>query len=852
MPVKRIQLRGISRNPSDRMTADGGCAESMNVHLDTQELAPSIVPVPLDLPTGYEYIYIHKTTAYTNYIALQNGVLMYIDEEGTIGENIVSLQQGESINAITSIGNTIVVATNQRTLYYIFKSDEGYVETLGQMYNGPDILFYPGNISVSEISLGTSDSQVDLRYYDNARTTSKLLKKFFNPVFMIAAYKMFNGDYVQALPQLVGYNSFLPFNMRRVQETGEESAVNLHAFMNYIPWLRLMDTSMLELLKSTVQSIDVFMSDDIDPFIGQILGDFDATVIGDAVVLNSIDGEAELLKHSQFFKVASYSLSDDALIEELSQGKAIDISEVYLNEDRLVKEQLPTDIITHDALIFDNMMVLNNRLAASVLKKLSSRGLPFAVSQFRSGTQDVNPAVVSDLYYQIAYYIRTESGNEVIVYGHSVDGYGRDKSIFYPFVPEKPVYQYNETRWIDEFRPAGFLMHPDPNCYKAVIFRLRIAAHTQLIGSTTIDMKTHPNLNCSYGIVPPQYRPFPMPLDMDDITKSQPTEQRESTPTNKMYLTEIDNPFYFSAKGEHIFSSDIIGFATTTKALSTGQIGQFPIYVFTAEGIWSMQLNSLGEISNTFALTRDVAIPGTISPIDNAIVFVSEKGVMLLSGSEVSNLSPNMIGEHYVVTDDVTAPFASGTLWHDLLGAIDSYDFMLFMKSAKIAFDYANSRLICFNASKTYQYVYMLKTQSWHKIATIPQLQALHVLNSYPATYIAVSQNNVKKIMDFSPFMDVQSTVAVPGVIATRPFDLDEPDVRKQIKDIRVRGHFNRADVKYVLLGSMDGLTFGVVNSLRAFSYKTYRLVLLTNLTPTERISWVDVEYEARYTNKLR
>ena len=102
MPVKRIQLRGISRNPSDRMTADGGCAESMNVHLDTDELAPSIAPDTLDLPTGYEYLYIHKTTAYTNYIVLHDGALMYVDADGNVGEDIVELQAGESVNAKSS------------------------------------------------------------------------------------------------------------------------------------------------------------------------------------------------------------------------------------------------------------------------------------------------------------------------------------------------------------------------------------------------------------------------------------------------------------------------------------------------------------------------------------------------------------------------------------------------------------------------------------------------------------------------------------------------------------------------------------------------------------------------------
>ena len=56
--ISRIQLRGISRTPSDRLTTDGGCAESLNVSLDNTELAPAFVPDDvtgkLGLPDGLQ------------------------------------------------------------------------------------------------------------------------------------------------------------------------------------------------------------------------------------------------------------------------------------------------------------------------------------------------------------------------------------------------------------------------------------------------------------------------------------------------------------------------------------------------------------------------------------------------------------------------------------------------------------------------------------------------------------------------------------------------------------------------------------------------------------------------------
>jgi len=58
--------------------------------------------------------------------------------------------------------------------------------------------------------------------------------------------------------------------------------------------------------------------------------------------------------------------------------------------------------------------------------------------------------------------------------------------------------------------------------------------------------------------------------------------------------------------------------------------------------------------------------------------------------------------------------------------------------------------------------------------------------------------------------------------------------------------------VRYILLGSMDNEHWGVLPSLRGGSYKWFKLVLLTNLSPTERISWIDVDYDTRMTNRFR
>ena len=58
--------------------------------------------------------------------------------------------------------------------------------------------------------------------------------------------------------------------------------------------------------------------------------------------------------------------------------------------------------------------------------------------------------------------------------------------------------------------------------------------------------------------------------------------------------------------------------------------------------------------------------------------------------------------------------------------------------------------------------------------------------------------------------------------------------------------------MKYILLASMDGKVWQRLSSRGGGSFKWFKIVLVTSLAPVERIGWLDVDVETRYTNKLR
>lgn len=78
----------------------------------------------------------------------------------------------------------------------------------------------------------------------------------------------------------------------------------------------------------------------------------------------------------------------------------------------------------------------------------------------------------------------------------------------------------------------------------------------------------------------PASTPLDIPLSEND-TYTQP---------NILRVSELENPFVFPSEQTYTISNgEITGIATITAALSEGQFGEFPLYVFTEEGIWALQ-----------------------------------------------------------------------------------------------------------------------------------------------------------------------------------------------------------------------------------------------------------------------
>lgn len=319
---------------------------------------------------------------------------------------------------------------------------------------------------------------------------------------------------------------------------------------------------------------------------------------------------------------------------------------------------------------------------------------------------------------------------------------------------------------------------------------------------------------------------------------------------NRLQVSEVSNPFFFPLTGVTTVSSGrILALASAARPLSQGQFGQFPLYAFTTEGIWALEISVTGAYTARQPITRDVCTnTDGITQIDSAVLFPSDRGLMLLSGSQTQCITDNLTSENPF---ELTSLPGIDTLLDSRtnLGLFNSASRRDFFSNCSIIYDYRRSRITAFRADVEYAYIYSLKSKMW---------------GMYPSTLVspcafypeALAINNEGRIVDLSS----TSGQTQPAIIVTRPLSLDAPDILKTITTIIQRGVFRNGQVKTVLYASRDLLQWHYVSSSKTHRihnrlgtpYKYFRLLLICDLYPKESISGFTVGYELRFTNRLR
>ncbi|MBD5414857.1 MAG: hypothetical protein HDR46_01080 [Bacteroides sp.] len=552
---------------------------------------------------------------------------------------------------------------------------------------------------------------------------------------------------------------------------------------------------------------------------------------------------------SQFYKISEISFGSlvAALIKGTSNPILVPLASNSLNLLNLATfptlSAYPTE--SSDTFAPDNMTAYNNRLSVSNVIKLPAPPNPPATmfpqidAELSYDSDDgFSSSTDEQAWYQYQAYVRIEENDK------SIWRVASSSAARVPFAGR------------DDFAWGNFVYYPNSNAKELVIVCYRSPMVDDARTGWRFYLTPHEFLAGAYAFIGLNAARENSNIDLDDFFNHLNIDETEGFDyPNKIYTSEINNPFVFPDSGVNTMGStgaEILATATAAKALSAGQFGQFPLYAFTDEGVWAMEVSSSGGFIARQPITRDVCIsPEGITQIDSSVLFPTDRGIMLISGSDticisdpINNTWPIRLSDFPGLQALVNkhfpeAQFTEIAPFHDFLTA-----------DSRMVYDYVNQRIIVYNPAYGYAYVYSLKSKLWGMML----YNVRRSLNSYPE---ALAINSDGQLVNFSKS---NTEAPVTSLLLTRPIKLGLPDILKTVDTVIQRGNFKSRHVQSVLYGSRNLDSWPLIWSskdhfmrgFRGSPYKYFRIALLCDLAEDESIYGATMQYDTRKTNQPR
>lgn len=892
--IQEIVYGGYSANPSDYDSRDGELALSLNLIHEDGSLKPIFKPKTLfSLGEGETLICIHKTAKFAHYIFRNaQNLICWMGDDGN--KMLISAWPARRVTDSACLGNIVCVTTDNGIRYYQWTTDDGGVSRYVPLSpNLPELKMSFGLQGTIIRSEGSPITEIDRDEWDSGSQTitsqekikqvtdtvhgeiNKFISeevtgkgKFCYPFFVRYAYRLFDGTLtMHSAPILM-----LPNN-------DGKPAVHATTGTNHRPngvfvttCACKMDACVVSGLsnvvsyKDIIKSVDIFVS---SPFLGydtdgeikqfgSILRDGRYGYYGvngdryarriykdevEPVAMVSVSSYTwELPKrktstiHNDIASNASFYLVKSIPVDELPTTR-IDLDiEPYKLATLTAQESMTDDYDSHERTDASGVYEYNSRLMFTGIKKTVFSGYY---------NQHYDNVLLSTLSRGGLYTVK-----RVLTY------IKRDGRIV--VLSEELDRQYSKISvGASPTSIIQFAYHPDPNAFKMELYLDDTSGRPCML---TLPMKPHDTLMGSYyyddmRAQTTEVAPSDDQQVSNDLTIALP---------NKIYVSEIENPYYFPAQSiVSVGSGSVIGVATAAQALSQGQFGSFPLYAFTTDGVWALTTSNTGSFVAVQPITRDVCVNAdSITQLDGAVLFATTRGIMMLSGSSAKCVSDSINSESPF---DVTTLPQFGRL-HEMIGhgedtCIPTQSFSAYLDGCKMLYDYIHQRVVVYNPTArwfserqyTYAYVLSLKSGAWGMIYT----DIVRGVNSYPD---AVAQTSDGRVVTLSSTDEAESE----GLFVTRPIKFGKAGIFKSVHSVLQRGYFRpahaeggalvRCDVCTAVYGSRDLYNWFLLGSsvdqhirrLHGTPYKYFRIAGITKFDNGKSLSGATVDVEKR------
>lgn len=879
MAVKSVQFKGIVRNLSPLNNVDGSCEEVINLRLDSGAWRVVGKKRRILKNVDYDQVYVHKYGAFENYIGVKDGRVTWfgsvVDGVVVSKEQEVCRTSGEVVFAC--MNNILLVNDGTKIAKSVFVEDkyQTYIISLPSL---PDLIIDTedklettkggradrikvrgsfigsGGVSIGDdtdnIYMEALDFKLALwkdeiyRFYPNPsdlEDANATIKGLYNShvnmndthrsgyVFITYCYQLYDGTETKmAALKLVNlgtvYNPAMLYVSRLVamDASGSDvtadyigyeisvapSEVTLHSLK--VNFKKLPD---YEIYKDIIAKINIYVSQPIDIY------DWDNFDISYLACRNK-DGKLYNMRMAKNIKNGLTekrlnSVDVDGLllyrVEQYDLGK--EPKERVVNfKDLTTNPTMPVDASGWLETL-GSMYVYNNRLHLFDVKQIFNKDRHILYSDSLH-----NDLPKIEAKYLV--YIKNPNGDAKVL----LDGY---------------VYRVSDS----VFRYAEFISFADSRAYKIDVHFLDFKYTIFLDNSKTYNFAFNATIDRDIKI---------SGLIKAPVSNENLLLQDE----NKIIVSEVANPYFFPPEHSYLAPGEVVSMAVANDQISESQVGQYPLYVFTTEGVYALQVGE-GKVlySNIIPISAEVATGGVLQT-KYGIVFVTGSGLKLISGRDVVDVSEPICGmlEGNLRESKDFRGITNHELLYDARSILSAVPFEEYVKGAVMGYDLRKDELIVSNAVYGYSYVFGLKSRVWHKIT--------EVFESFNRYVGLMREGDGCSVCDVREEEDCVQVVH----LHTRPMCLDSYGFKK-MTHVLFRGEFKPNDKRHgVYVFGSNGLDdwrcvadgqFVVdrchVPLARIFySFRYFAIVCGGEVRPGHLITHVDFDGEVMFDNRMR
>lgn len=854
MKKKRITFLGTGCQTSARASKPGSCSRIVNLRNRNGSLQPVGNPKTLYHITDKErqLVYVHVCNESRHYITYK-GNTFYHEFDSTDGETTTIdrelLTLEENYSEINSLGNTLLIVCKS-CIYYLLHKPSGYI-VLGNQPPMPAI-------SLHEINYGARGTSIENYYLpgkketldETARTgfSNRIIGAYYKlrdmqydrycftqPILIRYALRLYDGSHILPSPPiLLGRSNIKILSAEQYVFISyiedQDTTVIEPTFLSYLAYgigYRI-EEMQLQHWSDVVMGIDFFVSNEIPIISDEEINLTNYVKLSDTRYRYTYHGpladmgniEQSVREETLYYKIGS--LED---LKEPNYGTLCEIKHDIRPDYVIHQQRLTIDTANFSRIGGRHSYVYNNRFHLADITRKYYEGFPALLFH----TEVSEEEIAAEACITVKLKLQDGDDNDVIWRG-------------------------NIPHFTTRFSPL--LSYPDSNAVSMNI-RIRYEGYEyshlytlEIVENENRASYLHPELD---DIDITTWDNIPIGENsQDDFPEQSSSIVRHYG--NQMYVSELNNPFFFPAEQNYAISGGtIMGIATTTAALSQGQYGEFPLYIFTDEGIWTMQ-HGEGNIcyARCTPINREIIRPDSyIIPTENAIVYTTEQNLSMISGSESSIILQLIEFQETTFNEQLASLVSTATT-----ACLDSHQLIDFFTGAVcMGYLYHEKEMVFCNRSLPYTITLHLPTQHLYRQSR----RYVTLLNGYNSM---LAQDSEGTLYDLCQEIPAQTAIA----LVTRPMGEDS-DSYYRLRQVAWRMEGNPVYLSLLATGSHEtdgknGLLYKASYNGRIAGhlplrlttppYKYYRLLLHGTVNSDFRIDCADLTTEVCENNKLR